>query len=62
MLTEDEKKLLTHDIAQKKCPGFEYFLEVFIIKETVQDLISINPNADFNQIAKQVIHSVEFDA
>ncbi len=34
-LTEEEQDLKTNEIADKKCPGFSYFLEMFIIKDYV---------------------------
>jgi hypothetical protein len=57
-LTEDEKDMNTTDITQQKCRGFSYFMEVFLIKEIMQDF-------DIKDIEKKieaVIHYVEFDA
>ncbi|MGI4835047.1 MAG: hypothetical protein ACRYFK_16465 [Janthinobacterium lividum] len=34
-LSDDEKSLPTNQISELKCPGYEYFMEVFLIKEFV---------------------------
>lgn len=36
-LSDEELDLSVHDLAQKYTPGFEYFLEVFIAQEIIED-------------------------
>ena len=62
LLTEDELDMYTNEIARLKCPGFDYFLEVFIIKELVEALIQDNPSVSTARKAEVVIHYAEFDA
>jgi hypothetical protein len=57
-LTEDEKDMNTTDITEQKCPGFSYFMEVFLIKEIMQDF----DIKDIEGKIEAVIHYVEFDA
>ena len=61
-LTEEEQDLKTNEIADKKCPGFSYFLEMFIIKETMADFENVEPKWDIEQKIERVIHYAEFDA
>lgn len=61
-LTEEEQELPTAEIARLKCPGFDYFLEVFLIKELLEDFLHQNPRWDFNQKVERVIYYAEFDA
>ena len=62
MLTEDELDMPTDEIARLKCPGFDYFLEVFIIKELVGALVEDNPSVSTAHKMEVVIHYAEFDA
>ena len=60
-LSEGEEDLPTSEIAERHCPGFEYFLEVFLVKE-MKDL---QGSADYTSLEQQVdriIHYAEFDA
>jgi hypothetical protein len=61
-LTEEETELLTNEIANKYCPGFEYFLEVFLIKDMVGDLRASNEYKSPDKQVERVIYYVEFDA
>jgi hypothetical protein len=61
-LTEEEQDLKTNEIADKKCPGFSYFLEMFLIKEMMDDFENIEPKKNLDQKIETVIHYAEFDA
>jgi len=61
-LLQDEVDLNTIEIANKYCFGFDYFLEIFIIKDFLTD---ISTNIEFDSLTKQVdriIYYAEFDA
>ena len=61
-LTDEEKGLPANEIANKYCPGFEYFLEVFLVNEIVDDL---NKTIGFKSLERQidsVIHFAELDS
>ena len=59
-LTEEELEWKTFEITEKKCPGFEYFMEVFLIKEFMEDVSSQYPSLE--KKCDRLIHYVEFDA
>ncbi len=61
-LKEEEQDLKTNEIADRKCPGFSYFLEMFLIKEMMDDLENIEPKKNLEQKIETVIHYAEFDA
>jgi hypothetical protein len=61
-LTEDEESLPTKDISLLKCPGFDYFLEVAIIKEVLEDFTEEKPKANLKQKAERIVYYAEFDA
>jgi len=61
-LTEEEIDEMTEDISAKYCPGYDYFLEVALIKELLEDIAD---DPEFNSVeekARRVIHYAEFDA
>lgn len=61
-LTPEEMEIKLHLIAETKCPGFEYFLEIFVFQDFYDDL---SKNKEFNSDAKKVeriIYYAEFDA
>lgn len=58
-LTEEELECKTFEITEKKCPGFEYFLEVFLINEIIEDL---EKNQSVEAKCNRLIHYAEFDA
>jgi len=58
-LSEEELEMKTFEIEKTKCPGFSYFLEMFIIKEMMEDLEN---NKDIEEKVEIVIHYAEFDA
>jgi|TARA_B110000116_G_C16267263_1_gene329174 hypothetical protein len=58
-LTEEELEWKTFEVTEKKCPEFEYFLEVFLINEIMEDL---EKNESIEAKCKKLIHYAEFDA
>ncbi len=59
---EDEQDAPTNEIAEKYCPGFDYFLEVFLVKDLVG---ALSATVGFNSLEQQIeriIHYAEFDA
>jgi hypothetical protein len=61
-LKDEEIDLQLSEIADKYCPGFEYFLEVSIVKEVIEDLNSTVGNKTLEERIERVIHFAEFDA
>jgi hypothetical protein len=61
-LTAEEQGLNTNEITDKKCPGFHYFLEMFIIKEMMKGFETVETQSDVEQKIETVIHYAEFDA
>ncbi|MVO08143.1 hypothetical protein GOQ30_03060 [Flavobacterium sp. TP390] len=59
-LTEDELEWKTFEVTEKKCPGFEYFMEAFLIKEFMEDVSPQYPTLE--KKCNRLIHYVEFDA
>jgi hypothetical protein len=53
---------LTKDIPEKYCPGFDYFLEGFMMKEIVQDIRIVPEYNTVDQQAKRIICYAEFNA
>lgn len=60
-LTEEELEWKTYDVTKRKCPGFEYFMEAFLIKEFMED-IDKQEYPTLEKKCKRLIHYVEFDA
>ncbi|WP_438425472.1 hypothetical protein [Aquimarina macrocephali] len=58
-LTEEELEWKTFEVTEKKCPGYEYFLEVFLVNEIIEDL---EKNESIEVKCKRLIHYAEFDA
>jgi hypothetical protein len=61
-LTVDEEEMKTNEIAAVKCPGFYYFMELFLIKEMMEDFNNDDSYKDNVQKIERLIHYVEFDA
>ena len=59
-LTEEELEWKTIKVSEKKCPGFDYFMEVFLIKEFIEGVSSQYPT--IKNKCDRLIHYVEFDA
>lgn len=61
-LTEEEQDLPAATILKDKCPGFDYFLEIFLIKEVLDGYIQNNPSAGLSMKADRIVYYAEFDA
>lgn len=61
-LTDEEQCIRTDDIAESKCPGFSYFLEMFLIQEMMHDFKTITPQMSIEQKIDIILHYAEFDA
>lgn len=58
-LTEEELEWKTFAVTAKKCPGFDYFLEIFLINEIIEDL---EKNESLEKKCTRLIHYATFDA
>ena len=61
-LEEEEEDLRINEIADKYCPGFDYFLEVFLVKDVAEDLKNTAGYKSLEQQIDRIIHYAEFDA
>jgi hypothetical protein len=61
-LTEDEQDMRTDEVAARHCPGFSYCMEIFLIKEIMQDLDNVSPKVELENKIERVIHYIEYDA
>lgn len=61
-LTEEEKDLNTSAIGDRYCPGFDYFLEVFIAKDIFIDLKNSGNYKSLEEKVNRIIYYAEFDA
>jgi len=61
-LSGGEVELKTFEISELKCPGFEYFLDVFIIKDMINDFKSTSNAVDLNKRVERIIDYAEYDA
>ena len=52
--------MATFEVTEKKCTGFEYFMEVFLIKGCMEDISTQYPTLE--KKCNRLIHYVEFDA
>lgn len=60
-LTEEEIEWKTSKVTERKCPGFEYFMETFLIKKFIDDL-ELEEYSNLEKKYKRLIHYAEFDA
>lgn len=60
-LTEEEIEWKTYEVTKRKCPGFEYFMEIFLIKEFIEGLQG-NEFSSIEKKCQRLIHYAEFDA
>jgi len=56
-LTEEEMDLKISEIINKYCPGFDYFIEVFVVEDMILD-----KSCSIEQKIDRVIYYAEFDA
>ena len=61
-LTEAELEMKADEVANRKCPGFSYCMEMFLIKEMMQDLDSLTEKKDIDKKIDRVIYYIEYDA
>ena len=61
-IDEKEQDWKIDQIANKHCPGFEYFLEIFLIKDMMDDLKGMAGYTSLQQQVERIIHYAEFDA
>ncbi|WP_341904236.1 hypothetical protein [Fluviicola taffensis] len=63
LLTEEElENNDLQEIANSHCPRFDYFLEVFIIQDFLEDLKSLKEFDTDSKIVNRVIYYGEYDA
>lgn len=51
----------TTDIANQKCPGFTYCIEMFLIKDMMKDIDWLPENMASDKIVESIIYDIEFD-
>ena len=61
-LTEEEMGIDATDIANQKCPGFTYCMEMFLIKDMMKDIDWVPKKMDEDKIVDRIIYYIEFDA
>ena len=61
-LTLEEMEMKMAEIAETKCLGYDYFLELFIIMEFFEGLKQSNEYKSDIEKVNGVIHFAEFDA
>jgi hypothetical protein len=61
-LVEDEEDLPTAEMANKYCPGFDYFLEVFLVKDLVLDFSGAVGYKASSQLVERIIYYAQNDA
>lgn len=58
----EEEDLQTSEIADKHCPGFDYFLEVFLVRDMLEDLKNTVGFKSVEQKIDRIIRYAESDA
>jgi hypothetical protein len=61
-LTDEEQDSPIKEIAERYCPGFDYFLEVFLVKDLVGALSTTVGYKSLQQQIERIIHYAESDA
>ncbi|GAO44737.1 hypothetical protein [Flavihumibacter petaseus] len=61
-LSDEDLELPTKKVAEKHCPGYDYFLEGFIVKEMVQDMRLVPEYESVEKQVNRIIYYAEFDA
>ena len=61
-LTEEEQEMNTDEVANRKCPGFSYCMEMFLIQGMMQDLDAFSEKMDISKKIDRVIYYIEYDA
>lgn len=60
-LTEEELEWKIAKVIEHKCPGFDYFLESFLILEMFEN-VNLSNNKDIEKMLSQLIRYAEYDA
>lgn len=60
-LNEEELEWKTNEVTEKKCPGFEYFLEMYLIKDFLNSL-NIEEYNSIDKKCARIIYYAENDA
>jgi hypothetical protein len=61
-LTEEEQTMGTDEVEKRKCPGFSYCMEMFLIQELLRDLDALTEKIDMDKKIDRVIYHIEYDA
>jgi hypothetical protein len=61
-LDEEERELKNDEVAKQRCPGFEYALEGFLVKEMIADHHHTFGEDTTRNLIDTVIHYMEYDA
>ena len=61
-LTENERSMNFYEIANRKCPGFSYCMEMFLIQEMMEDLDKLEEEIDKEKRVARIIYYIEYDA
>jgi hypothetical protein len=61
-LTLEEMEMKWSEIAKMKCPGFDYFLEMFVLKDFNDDLLNLKEFKSDIKKVERIIYYAEFDA
>ena len=62
VLVDNELDTNTSEIARQKCPGYDYFLEVFIIQEMFRELKELDEYKQNEKLIERIIYYAENDA
>jgi hypothetical protein len=61
-LTEEEAEMNMMELQNAKCPRFDYFLEMELIKEIFEDISTQEEYKSDEEKVKRIIYYAEFDA
>lgn len=61
-LTPEEMEIDLREIAKSKCPDYEYFLEMFILQDLYDDLLTLDEYKSDDKKVERIIYYAEFDA
>ncbi|ANE51004.1 hypothetical protein [Flavisolibacter tropicus] len=61
-LTDEEQETPLEELAEKYCPGFDYFLEVYLVKDLVGALSNTVGYNSLQQQIDRIINYAESDA
>tara|TARA_R110000868_G_scaffold194459_3_gene439885 strand:+ start:2073 stop:2384 length:312 start_codon:yes stop_codon:yes gene_type:complete len=61
-LTLEEMEMKVSEISEMKCPEFDYFLEMFVLRDIYEDLLSVEEFKLDSKKVERIIYYAEFDA